>query len=220
MISAPQDVVIVGAGHLGLLLHDCLEGDPRWRCVGFIDDGQEGTQIRGLPIFSTEAYERRFCEKAFLAVGFPKLRQHMVERLKSKSLRWETFVDRRSMVGGGAVLGQGVLILNYATIASDTALEDFVYISNYAGAGTGSRVGAFTAVLAGAMIGGCVIGEACVIGIRSTCLNINIGDEAVISPHSWVRRDVPAGALAAGSPARVASKAVDQGTDAWAHDRP
>lgn len=51
--------------------------------------------------------------------------------------------------------------------------------------------------------GGVSIGAHCWIGARATILDgVTIGDNAIVGAHSFVREDVPAGAVVAGTPAR------------------
>lgn len=122
--EAPTDVAIVGAGNLGMFLYDCLVGDPRWRCVAFIDDGKAGETYFGLPIFGLDDYDLDLCRNAFLAVGFPDVRRKMVARLSPLPLEWPAYIDRRSLVGPGAILGRGVLVLSFAMIASGVRIGD------------------------------------------------------------------------------------------------
>ena len=56
-MTRPTRVVIVGAGHLGKLLFDCLHDDPRWDIVGFIDDGEVGKSCFGKPVFAADRYD-------------------------------------------------------------------------------------------------------------------------------------------------------------------
>ena len=52
--------------------------------------------------------------------------------------------------------------------------------------------------------GGTHVGKNVWIGARSTILDgITIGDGAVIAAHSFVNKDVPAGATVAGVPAKA-----------------
>lgn len=210
MSGAPTPIVIAGAGKLGKLLLDCLDGDERWRATGFIDDGQAGGECCGLPVYASESYDPGLTRHAFMAVGYPATRRAMVKRLAPLGLDWATFVDRRAMVGRDAALGRGVLVLSFAMIASSVRLGDFTYLSSYAHIGTGSVVGDYTSILAGVSIGETVIGSDCTLGLRSACLEGAIlGDGASVAPFTLVRKPIPAGALVAGSPARIVRRGGD-----------
>jgi UDP-3-O-[3-hydroxymyristoyl] glucosamine N-acyltransferase len=200
-------VVIAGAGKLGKLLFDCIDGDARWNVIGFIDDGRAGESCFELPVFSSEGYDRRLTRNAFMAVGYPAIRRQMVDRLAPLGLDWQTYIDRRCIVGRNAVLGRGTLVLSFAMVASGVRIGEFTYISSYANIGTGSVVGSFTSLMMGAGAGESVIGDDCVLGLRSACLDhAALGDGVTVAPYTLVRRAIPAGALVAGSPARIVER--------------
>ncbi len=189
---------------MGKLLFDCIDGDDRWQVVGFIDDGHAGEMLFGLPVFAGDAYDVRLTRNAIMAVGYPATRRQMVERLAPLELDWCSYIDRRGMVGREAVIGRGAIVLSFAMVASGVRIGDFAYVSSYANVGTGSVIGAFTSVLMGATVGESVIGDDCVLGMRSGCLDFaTLGDGVTLAPYTLVRKPIPAGALVAGSPARI-----------------
>ena len=199
-----RPVVIVGAGHLGKLLFDCLAGDDRWRAVAFIDDGLAGGQVFGLPVFASDTYDRGLASDGFLAIGFPKERRAMLARVAPLCLSWPNFIDRQAMVGHDAHLGEGALVLSFAMVASGVTLGSFTYLSSYAHVGTGAVVGDFTSILPGASIGKSVVGDNCVIGLKSACLDgASVGNGVTVAPYTLVRKAIPAGALVAGNPGRI-----------------
>jgi len=198
------DVVIVGAGNHGALFHDCLVGDDRWRCVCFVDDQKAGGELHGLPIYGRDHPRLTPGTPAFLAVGFPELRKTLAADLEPLQLDWQTYIDRRSVVGCEADLGRGTMVLSFAMIASGVKAGPFCYFSSFSRAGTGTSIGGYVSLMAGASAGACVIGNECVLSLNSTCLDgAHLGDRVTIAPHTLVRRPVPNDSLVAGHPARV-----------------
>lgn len=208
-MSEPLEVGIFGAGKLGQLLLDCLEGDTRWICNAFYDEQPREDTIQNLPVLHSDMIKAGAA--LFMAVGDPVMRRNLVAKLADNAIDWKTYVDRRAMVGTKAEIGQGALVLPFAMVASGVALGTMTYVSAYAHIGTGSRIGAYSSVLAGASIGETIIGEDCIIGLKSVCLDgADIGSGSVVGPMALVRKTVPAGSLATGNPARVFQRGAEQ----------
>ncbi len=202
----PEPVLIVGAGKLGALLYDCLFGDDRWQCVGFVDDGKAGQTLHGLPVIGLDDCGPG---KAFIAVGFPDVRRQMVAKGSRVGLEWQTYIDRRALVGPAAQVGRGCVILSFAMVSSSVTLGDFVYCSSYSHVGTGSSIGAYTSIMAGVSVGEAQVGEDCVLGLKSVCLDgISLGDRVTVAPMTFVRRSVASDMMVAGQPARPFRKSA------------
>ena len=200
---APCEVVIVGAGTLGAVLYDCLQGDGRWRPIGFIDDTKPGSQCFGLPVHGTHGYVLPAAAKAIMAVAAPQARRSFVQAVAPLGLAWATFVDRRSHVSGLATLGTGCVVLPFATVGPLTKVGNFGYVGAYAAIGSSAELGDYASLMARASAGGCKVGECCQIGFNSACLDgAVLGDRVTLAPYTWVRKPVPAGAFVTGNPAR------------------
>ena len=104
-----KSVVIVGAGKLGAILHDCLDGDERWRCTAFVDDGKAGGKLHGLPIYGIGDLNPSHGGRAFLAVGFPHVRRKLAKEAGALGLEFQTYIDRRSLWDARPHLAPGSL---------------------------------------------------------------------------------------------------------------
>lgn len=114
--------------------------------------------------------------------------------------------------GGMVDLGAGVNIGSYCRIATQSRIEigesTLVAAYCYLGPGNHQRGDDDTPLIAREMEikGGVRIGRNVWIGARATILDgVTIGDGAIVGAHSLVRSDVPAGAVVAGTPAKIIS---------------
>ncbi|RMG43171.1 MAG: hypothetical protein D6719_04340 [Candidatus Dadabacteria bacterium] len=112
--------------------------------------------------------------------------------------------------GGRVVLKNGVNIGSYCRIATHSKIEigesTLVAAYCYIGPGNHQQGDQETPLIARDMDikGGVKIGKHCWLGTRVTVLDgVTIGDRAIIAAHSFVKDDVPAGAVVAGIPAKI-----------------
>lgn len=196
-------MVIVGGGNLGAVVFDCLQGDERWRPVGFIDETKPGTSYLGLPVSAAREYRAAPGSKAIMAIASPTGRRSFAQALAPLGLEWASFIDRRSYVSALATCGAGLVVLPFATIGPLTTIGQFGYVGAYAAVGSGAVLGDFASLMARASAGGCTTGECCQIGFNGACLDgASLGDGTVVAPYTWVRKPVPANMFVTGNPPR------------------
>ncbi|MEZ0071490.1 acetyltransferase [Planotetraspora sp. GP83] len=203
------DLVLVGAGgfaretaQLALTLSD------RWRLLGFLDDNpaRHGVLVDGLPVLGGLAALPEQA-KAVVCTGRPDdyaSRLRIVERLGLPADRYATLihpsavVSASSRVGPGSVIhaqcvltasvevGAHVAVMPHVTLTHDDVVEDFATIASGVRLAGGVRIGR------GAYLGaGALVRESRTVGAWS-----------LVGMGSVVTRDVPAGEVWVGAPAR------------------
>ena len=98
-----------------------------------------------------------------------------------------TVVMQGAIIGNGAVVGEGCILNSGSVLEHECRLEDFASLAPRAA--TGGRVH---------------ISERAALSIGATVKHgTRIGSDSVIGAASYVHRDIPAGVIAYGVPARV-----------------
>lgn len=202
------DAYIVGAGPQGRIVQDILRMGGT-ESIEFVDEDRAlwGRAIAGATVIGGLG---RLMETGasgagvIVALGNPITRMRLIRQLQQAGIKVMNAIHPRAIVmpsvelGAGVVihpgavvntgarLGDGVIVNTGAIVEHDSVLEAGVCISP--GAQTGGRVEAGTNAF---------LGSGCIILKRR-----KIGAGAVVAAGSLVTRDVLAGTLVMGSPAR------------------
>ncbi len=205
-------VLIYGAARGAVTLKECLDIDPAYEVVCFIDDDpNHPTDVHGLPVFHSSLLEEVIARGVSylateIAAGHVRLRiREQCDKLgltlinavhprafvsPSARLGRGNFIKAGAIVATGTVVGDCCVIDNGAILAHDNVLEDGCHLTPGAALGSGIRVGKLAIVGIGANV----------------ATGVTIGRGAIITPGASVVKDVPDFAVVEGVPGKIVGK--------------
>ena len=207
-------IVILGAGGNSLGILDAIEAinaiRPTYSVVGILDDIPEnrGRTILGAKVIGPiEDAARldgcRFVNGISSVASFRKIPE-VIRRTGIARERFETIVHPRATVASSARVGAGSAILAGSVICPEAVIGDHVIILQNTTVNHHTRIADFTTLSAGITILGYIeVGRNAFIGGGSTLAPmVKVGDGALVGAGSVVIRDLAAGKVYAGNPAR------------------
>ena len=213
----PKRILILGAGGNSLAIADAIvainaaaPAQPVYELVGFLDDLAEnrGRRVLGFPVVGTldDAHRWPHCHfiNGIASVDSFRKKAGVIARIGAPRERFATIVHPSAVIARDAQVGAGCAIMANSVVCPEARIDDHVIMLQNSSLNHHARLGRFVTVSAGVTLLGCVeAGEgAFVSGGASVAPYVKIGAGALIGLGSTVIRDVAAGSVVAGNPAR------------------
>jgi sugar O-acyltransferase (sialic acid O-acetyltransferase NeuD family) len=219
MAGEIRELLLVGAGGLGREAAEAVRATnalaPTWNLLGFLDDdpAKRGALIGGLPVLDrVDAVHAHPDAQVLLCPGRPDnylSRKLLVDRLGLGDERYATIVHPTAAVGASCEVGAGSILLAHADLTADVVVGRHVVVMPQVVLTHDVRIDDWATIAAGVRLGGsCHVARGAYVG-SGTCVRegITVGEWALVGMGSVVTRDVPAGRLWFGAPARDVSRA-------------
>ena len=204
-MSVEKRVYVVGAGGHAKVVISTMRAEGYDVDAVFDDDGHKcGKQLLGVPVVgSITDLQRLGPARAVLAVGSNSARKALAARLDG--MDWVRVVHPSATLHPTVRLGPGTVVFAGAIIQPDTIIGAHSIVNTGATIDHDCVIGDYVHVAPGAhLAGGVRLDEGVLLGIGSAVIpGVRIGSWATVGAGGVVVKDLDAGVVAVGAPARV-----------------
>lgn len=210
-------LAIFGAGGQGgetlELARTINEKDSKWKEFVFVNNGDRAPDFMGCKVMGLDEAISEYGEEleGVVAVGEPSLRKKIAKDLSSNNIPAVTLISPDVHVPDSVKIGNGCCIYKGVFISCNTVIGNHVSISP--NAVIGHDVLIKDCVNVGLLAGICgmvTLGEGSYVGPGAYVKeSISLGDNSVAAIGSVVFRDVPAGEMVIGNPARATRRSSE-----------
>ena len=201
-------VLVLGAGGHAKVVIDSLRAAGR-RVAGVLDADATPRTVAGAKVIgSDDALERlrgEGLEHAFVALGGNALRARLGARLRELGFTLVNAVHPSAVLSPSVALGAGVAVMAGACLNADTRIGDLAIVNTGATVDHDNDLGEACHVAPRCGLAGNVtVGDRAFLGVGCCAIpGVTIGCDAQVGAGGVIVRDIPAGVLAMGVPARV-----------------
>jgi sugar O-acyltransferase (sialic acid O-acetyltransferase NeuD family) len=202
-----DSIVIIGTGGFALELSGLLS-DVGIKIKGFI--GPKPTRKLPELWLGNDDYLNEMPQASIvlIAIGSPKIRSKLVQKIRNKKIKQYTFVHPESYIGSDVIIEEGSIIYPNVTIHAGVIVRKNVLVNSNATIGHETIVGELTNIGPGSSIGGCCkIGRETYIGIGSSIIEkVTIGKDVLIGAGASVVSNIITPGIYVGVPAKKINK--------------
>ena len=207
-----KNLIIIGVGGFAREVYwhaqKSLGFGVNWQIKGFLDGDVKlsAADYELLPdkvLGDVDNYEICAEDVFTCAVGSPKIRRHLVEKISARGGKFINIINTLAEIVPTAQIGRGVIISPFVGISDRAKLGDFVAVNAQTIIGHDVQIGNFSCVMPHvAVSGNCKIGAEVFIGSGAVILpKAKIGDASTVGAGSVVLKKVRAGSTVFGNPA-------------------
>ena len=187
-----KNIVLLGGGGLALEIYDYMRNEgicPLGYC-----SPDKGNNLNG--VLDWLGNENDVHDKSFeyvIASGYISIRRLMIDFLLKNNSNIYSFISQKSYVSKFAKIGVGAVVLPFSTITGNPVIGNYVLVNNFASIHHDVQIGDNAVLSPGARIpGNCKVGENFFMGLNS-CLapETTVGDNVDISINTYMGKKVP-----------------------------
>lgn len=172
-----QNIVIIGAGDLGLQLLHHLKLENKIEVIGWLDDTMpKGKIVSGIEVLGKiKDFEKLKNNIQFIvAIGYNglKFKQKLIKKIKEKDKKLYTFIHSSAIIDSSAQIDDGVIIYPGCIIDMNVKIESGALLNNGVIISHDGMIKECSFIAPGVVIAGnVIIGQRCFIGSGSTFKN-------------------------------------------------
>jgi sugar O-acyltransferase (sialic acid O-acetyltransferase NeuD family) len=206
--KVPRFFGLVGAGGFGREVMPLVAQDIGARC--FLETSPTASAVNDFPCLSIDDFLALDGERLFnVAVADSRARQRLCKLLEAGGAEATSIVATTAIVMPTASVGRAAILCDFSMVTSNATVGNFFHANIYSYVAHDCVVGDFVTLAPKACINGNVnVGDHAYIGTGALIKPgtrdnpLTIGPGAVVGMGAVVTKDVPAGAVVKGNPAR------------------
>jgi sugar O-acyltransferase (sialic acid O-acetyltransferase NeuD family) len=200
-VPTSQELYIAGAGGAGREALD-ISIALSLEVTAFLDDARAGQIVRGHRVLPPR--EATFGADYVVAIATASARRRLADLLDARGLRPARLVHPRAVIGPETVLGRGLIAHANILVSSNVTIGTHCQVHYNATVGHDCVLADRVTVCPGANVAGNVrLGPDVLVGSGAVILQgRTVGAGALVGAGAVVTRDVAAGTVVVGAPAR------------------